>query len=95
VAPNTSEASPSTALQAARQKKSNNTLPNKPTFGKQSFHLPAAYDQALRGVVLLSEDDAKGPKSAQQIINDAIGRHLDYLRKQSFVFPEAILSPNA
>jgi hypothetical protein len=80
-----------TSSTAAKSKKGKNAPKAKPTFGKTAFKLPVTLERALRYVAFLQEDSPNLPSTAQEILEDAVTRHIEYLKKKGIVFPEAIL----
>lgn len=75
---------------AGARKKRKGAANVKSVYGKNNFRLPAPYERALRYISLLLEITPQ-PVSVQELIEDAVVRHVEYLRKKGIEIPEAIL----
>jgi len=89
--PGSAATAAATASTSAARKKSKGSVFSKQALAKTVYRLPSNLDKAIRYVALMQEDMPGVANSANEILAEAVTRHLDYLRKKGFDFPEQIL----
>lgn len=62
----------------------------KTEYGKINFRLPADHERALRYASLMLEKTPNAANSSQAMVEDAVSRYIELLRKK-IDFPESIL----
>ena len=67
----------------------------KAEYGKMSFRLPVDHERTLRYASLMLETVPNATCSPQAMVEEAVNRYIDSLRKRGLEFHEAILPSKA
>ena len=63
----------------------------KTEYGKMSFRLPVDHERALRYASLMLEKTPNAASTPQAMVEDAVSRYIELLRKKGVEFHESIL----